>query len=120
MANVNVVFDPAFRATPITIELRNQTFDQALQSITASTQNFYRVTAPRTITIIPDTPAKRREYEEEIVRTFYLSNADLKETMDLLRIVIDARRIGADAGHQRHHDHRHARAHRRRPAGSSA
>ena len=35
--------------------------------------------------IIPDTPAKRREYEEEIVRTFYLSNADLKETMDLLR-----------------------------------
>jgi general secretion pathway protein D len=43
--------------------------------------------------IAPDTPAKRREYEEEIVRTFYLSNADLKETIDLLRIVIDARRI---------------------------
>ena len=42
---------------------------------------------------MPDTPAKRREYEQEIVRTFYLSNADLKETMDLLRIVIDARRI---------------------------
>jgi general secretion pathway protein D len=43
--------------------------------------------------VIPDTPAKRREYEEEIVRTFYLSNADLKETMDLLRMVLDARRI---------------------------
>ena len=43
--------------------------------------------------VIPDTPAKRREYEEEIVRTFYLSNADLKETMDLLRLVLDARRI---------------------------
>ena len=42
---------------------------------------------------IPDTPAKRREYEEEVVRTFYLSNADLKETMDLLRLVLDARRI---------------------------
>jgi len=53
------------------------------------------VTAPRTITVIPDTPAKRREYEEEIVRTFYLSNADLKETIDLLRIVIDVRRISA-------------------------
>jgi general secretion pathway protein D len=98
MANVNVVFDPAFRAQAITIEIRNQTFDQALQSITASTQTFYRVTAPRTITIVPDTPAKRREYEQELVRTFYLSNADVKETMDLLRIVIDARRIGAIAG----------------------
>ena len=98
MANVNVVFDPAFRPAPISIDLRSQRFDQALASITSSTQNFFRVTAPRTITIIPDTPAKRREYEEEVVRTFYLSNADLKETMDLLRIVIDARRIGSVAG----------------------
>ena len=98
MAKVNVVFDPAFRPSPISIEIRNQTFAEALQSITSSTQNFHRVTAPRTITIIPDTPAKRREYEEDIVRTFYLSNADLKETMDLLRIVIDARRIGGVQG----------------------
>ena len=98
MAKVNVVFDPAFRPSPISIEIRNQTFAEALQSIAASTQAFYRVTAPRTITVIPDTPAKRREYEEDIVRTFYLSNADLKETMDLLRIVIDARRIGAMQG----------------------
>jgi len=98
LANVNVVFDPAFRPTPLSIQIRNQTFAEALQSITASTQAFYRVTAPRTITIIPDTPAKRREYEEDIVRTFFLSNADLKETMDLLRIVIDARRIGGMQG----------------------
>jgi general secretion pathway protein D len=99
MAKVNVVFDPAFRPTIIPIfEVRNQTFADALAAITASTRTFYKVTAQRTITIIPDTPAKRREYEEEIVRTFYLSNADVKETMDLLRIVIDARRVGAVAG----------------------
>ena len=98
MAKVNVVFDPAFRPAPLTFEVRNQTFTEALQSITASTQNFYRVTAPRTVTIIPDTPAKRREYEEDVIRTFYLSNLDPKETMDLLRIVIDARRIGGVQG----------------------
>jgi general secretion pathway protein D len=98
VSNVNVIFDPAFIPTPISIDLRNQTFDQALRSITASTKTFFRVTAPRTITVIPDTPAKRREYEEEVVRTFFLSNADLKETMDLLRIVIDARAIGSTAG----------------------
>jgi general secretion pathway protein D len=43
---------------------------------------------------VPDTADKRLEYEGEVVRTFYLSNADLKEAMDLLRLVIDARRIG--------------------------
>ena len=92
-ADINVVFDPAFREAPVTIDLRNASLDEALAALTGSTRNFYRVTAPRAITIIPDTPAKRREYEEEIVRTFYLSNADLKETIDLLRMVVDLRRL---------------------------
>ncbi|RPJ84432.1 MAG: hypothetical protein EHM13_04320 [Acidobacteria bacterium] len=93
-ADVNIVFDPAFREAPVTIDLRNSTFEDALAAVTASTRNFYRVTAPRAVTIIPDNPAKRREYEEEVVRTFYLSNADLKETIDLLRMVVDLRRLG--------------------------
>jgi general secretion pathway protein D len=92
-AGVNVVFDPQFRDQPVSIDLKSASFEDALSSVSATTRNFYRVTAAKTITVIPDTPAKRREYEEEVVRTFYLSNADLKETIDLLRIVIDARRI---------------------------
>jgi len=93
MANVNIVFDPQFRDQPVTIDLRNALFADALASLSSATRNFYRVTAQQTITVIPDTPAKRTEYEEEIVRTFYLSNADVKETLDLLRIVIDNRRL---------------------------
>ena len=96
-ASVNVVFDPTFRDQPVTIDLRNSTLEAALQAVAASTRNFYRVTAQRTITVVPDTPAKRREYEEEVVRTFFLSNADLKETMDLLRIVVDPRRVAPTA-----------------------
>ncbi len=94
-ANVNIVFDPAFRDQPLSIDLRNVTLDDALAAVTASTHTFYRVTAPRTVTIIPDTPAKRREYEESVVRTFYLSNADVKEVIDLLRVVIDIRQVSA-------------------------
>src|SRR5499426_823931 len=92
-ANLNIVFDPTFRDDRITIDLSNVSLDQALAAISSATRNFYKVTAQRTVTVIPDTAAKRREYEEEVVRTFYLSNADLKETIDLLRIVVDARRI---------------------------
>ena len=97
-ANLNVVFDPAFRDQPISIDLRNVTLDDALAALTASTHTFYRVTAPRTITIVPDTPAKRREYEESVVRTFYLSNADIKEVIDLLRVVVDIRQISPITG----------------------
>jgi general secretion pathway protein D len=92
-AGLSVVFDPAFRDVPITVDLRNNSLEDALTSLAASTHTFYRVTAPRTITLVPDSPAKRREYEESVVRTFYLSNADIKEVIDLLRVVVDVRQI---------------------------
>jgi general secretion pathway protein D len=98
MADVSIGFDTAFREAPVTIDLRNTTLRDALNAVTDQTRTFYRVTAPRTLLIVPDTPAKRREYEEEVVRVFYLSNADLKETMDLLRMVLDARRISPVTG----------------------
>ncbi len=93
LTNINVVFDPQFRDQPVSIDLRNVSLEAGLQSVSAATRNFYRVPPDRTVIVIPDNVAKRREYEEEIVRTFYLSNADLKETVDLLRIVIDLRRL---------------------------
>jgi len=93
LANISLIFDSAFRDTAVTVDLRNATLEDALGTVAGATRTFFRVSAPKTVVVIPDTPAKRREYEEEVVRTFYLSNADLKETMDLLRMVLDARRI---------------------------
>ena len=93
--NLSVLFDPTFRDQPVSIDLRGVSLEEALTAVSATTRNFWRATSANTITIVPDTAAKRREYEEEIVRTFYLSNADLKETIDMLRIVVDARRLSA-------------------------
>ena len=92
-AGLSLIFDPAFESTRLTIDLHHTTLQNALRSLTEATGTFYQVTAPRTIVIAPDTAAKRQEYERDVVRTFYLSNANLKETIDLLRMVIDARRI---------------------------
>ncbi len=97
-ANISLTFDSTFRETPVTVDLRNASLDDALSAVAGATRTFFRVTAPRTVVVVPDTPAKRREYEEEVVRTFYLSNADLKEAMDLLRLVIDLRRIAPTTG----------------------
>jgi general secretion pathway protein D len=90
---IGLVFDTQFRNEPVSVDLRNASLENALGTVAAATRTFFRVTAPQTIVIVPDTPTKRREYEEEVVRTFYLSNADLKETLDLLRVVLDARRV---------------------------
>jgi general secretion pathway protein D len=93
--NISVAFDPTFRDMPVSIDLRNETLPDALNKLSTSTRNFWRSTGDRGIVVVPDTQDKRREYEEEVYQTFYLSNADIKETIDILRIVVDARRIAA-------------------------
>lgn len=90
---VNFVFDPEFRDQTINIDLREVPFDQALNALSTVGKTFYRVVDSRIVQVVPDTPAKRREMEQQVVKTFFLSNADLKETIDLLRIVLGARRI---------------------------
>jgi general secretion pathway protein D len=97
-ADISIAFDPAFRDQSVSIDLRDASLEQALTSLSNTIRHFWKVTSPRTVTIVPDSPAKRREYEEEVVRTFYLSNADLKETIDVLRIVVDARRLAPMSG----------------------
>ena len=93
LGGISLVFDPQFRDAPVTLDLRNASLEDALNAVAGATRTFFRVTAPQTVIVVPDTAAKRREYEEEVVRTFYLSNADPKETMDMLRLVLDARRL---------------------------
>jgi len=92
-ANLSLAFDPQYQDRTLSIDLRGATLSEALEAVSQASTNFYQLTGTRTITIVPDTAERRAAYEAELVRTFYLSNADLTETIDLLRIVMDARRI---------------------------
>jgi general secretion pathway protein D len=93
VAGVNFVFDPQFQDQTISVDLTEVPFEQALSALASAGRTFHRVTDARVVTVVPDTAAKRREYEQQVVKTFFLSNADLKETIDLLRIVLGARRV---------------------------
>src|SRR5262249_23814190 len=93
VAGVNFIFDPDLRDVPVTLDLRDVPFEQALNPLASVGHTFYRVMDSRVVSVLPDTPAKRRDNEQQVVKTFFLSNADLKETIDLLRIVLGARRV---------------------------
>jgi general secretion pathway protein D len=97
-AGVNFVFDPQLQDQPISLDLKDVPFDQALNALATTGRTFHRVVDQRIVSVIPDTAAKRREYEQQVVKTLFLSNADLKETIDLLRVVLGARRVAAVPG----------------------
>lgn len=93
VVGVNFVFESTLSSGPVTLELKDAPFEQALKAVAMTSRTFTRVIGPKLIQVIPDTPAKRRDYEDQIVKTFYLSSADLKEVVDVLRISLGARRV---------------------------
>jgi len=74
LANLNVVFSADFHPSPISLDLTNIRIEDALRIVVQQTKSFWKVETPKTILIIPDNPNNRRDYEEEVVKTIYLSN----------------------------------------------
>jgi general secretion pathway protein D len=98
LADLNVAFTTDFQPRPVSVDLTNVKIEDALRVISYQTKTFWRAVTANTILVVPDTPTNRRDYEEEVLRTIYLSNplaaADrtaittaLKQVLGLQRIV---------------------------------
>ena len=76
---INVTFDRDFQDRAITLKLEGLSLEQALQQIMIANQLFYRVLNERTIIVAADSTQKRQQYEEQVIRTFFISHADASE-----------------------------------------
>jgi general secretion pathway protein D len=92
----NALFDPKLKDDRLAIELRDLTAEQALEMVMQGAGHFYKVLDEHSIIIAEDTPQNRREYEDLVIKTFFLSNADVKEIDKLLRSLIEARRLSTN------------------------
>ena len=92
----NVLFDPKLKDDRLSIELRDLTAEQSLEMVMQAAGHFYKVLDPHSIIIAEDTPQNRRDYEDLVIKTFFLSNADVKEIDKLLRSLIEARRLSTN------------------------
>jgi len=96
IAGINVIYDKDIRDEKFSIEFHNVTFREALEQILAANMLFYKIIAENTILISPDNPQKRRQYEEQVVKTFYLSNAELNDVVNLVRNVTQIQKIATN------------------------
>ena len=97
LAGITVIYDPDLQAKRIPVDLNNVTLEQALDIVSLESKTFWKPVTENIIMVIPDQAQKRRDYEEQIVRTFYLSNVaipqDLTEITTGLRQILDLKRI---------------------------
>ena len=97
LAGLTALFDPDFTSRRIAVELPNVTLEQALDAIAFESKAFWKPLTASVILVAPDQAQKRRDFEEEVVQTFYLSNTltpqDLTEIVNSLRQLLDLRRV---------------------------
>jgi len=97
LAGLTVIYDPDLQARRISVDLSNVTLEQALDIVSLQSKGFWKPVTENIIMIVPDNTQKRRDYEEQVVRTFYLSNVaiaqDLTEITTGLRQLLDLKRI---------------------------
>ena len=97
LAGVNVLFDPDYTSRRIKVDLNGVTLEQALEITALESKTFWRPVTPNTIFVAADTAAKRKELEQSVIRTFYLSNLsqpnELQDMVNILRTLLDTQRL---------------------------
>src|SRR6266536_5957790 len=97
LAGINVLFDPDYTSRRVKIELNGVTLEEALQIIALESKTFWRPVTPNTIFVASDTPAKRKDIEQSVIKTFYLANlsqpTELQDVVNALRQILEISRI---------------------------
>ena len=90
---INILYDQAVKDDRIAIELKDVTAQQALERVMQAANHFYKPLDEHTIIVVPDNPQARRDYEDLVIRTFYLSNGDAEQVTNVVRTMIEARNV---------------------------
>lgn len=94
---INFIFDKDIRHdSNITIFVKNVTVDDAIDLILSQSQLSKKVLNENTVFIYPNNPAKTKEYQEQIIKTLYLTNVDPKHAMEMLKVVLNAKTLFVD------------------------
>jgi len=97
LAGINVLFDPDYTSRRVKIELNGVSEQEALEIIALESKTFWRPVTPNTIFVASDNPAKRKEIEQSVIRTFYLANlsqpTELQDVVNALRQILEISRI---------------------------
>ncbi|MEW6756637.1 MAG: hypothetical protein AB1347_00295 [Acidobacteriota bacterium] len=93
-SGINFLYDDKAETTKrVSVDFAKVSLEQVLNYLMMQTKHFYKVLDPHTLVIVPDTKQKRDEYQDQVIKTFYLSNADVKDVFQLVRSILQARKM---------------------------
>ena len=101
IAGITTVIDPdglgAVQTRNFNVEMGEATVDQAFDYVALLTHTYWKAISPTTIFVTQDTANKRRDYEDFVVKTFYITNAstvqEFQEISTAVRTITNITRV---------------------------
>lgn len=94
---LNFFFDKDVRPDlRTTVFVRNASIDDVLRFILVTNQLERKILNENTLLIYPNTPAKTKEYQELVTKSFYLAHADVKQTANMIKGMVKTRDVFID------------------------
>lgn len=93
LSGINFILDEEVKGKTITVQLENGTFSQALELILQVGGVERKVLNSKTLLVYPSTKDKAKQYQDQLIQTFYLSHIDAKKAINLLRTMLQLRKV---------------------------
>jgi len=93
LSGINFLFDEDTKDQKVTVFLEDASFAQALELLLKMNNLGKRVLNPKTVIIYTSSKDKDKQYQDQLIQTFYLSNIDAKKAVNLLRTMLQLRKI---------------------------
>ncbi len=93
LSGINILFDEEVKAQPVTVFVKDVSFQYALNLLLSTNKLFMKKISADTIIIIPKNKAKLDQYQDLMVKTFYLNNVKAKEAVNLIRTMLDVKKV---------------------------
>ncbi len=92
LSGINILFDEDVKAQPVTVFVKDVSFQYALNLLLSTNKLFMKKISADTIIVIPKTKAKLDQYQDLMVKTFYLNNVKAKEALNLVKSMLDVKK----------------------------
>ena len=93
LSGINFILDEKVRNDKTTLFLEQVTFAQALELLLRMNNLDKKVLNSKTIILFPKTRDKQKQFEDQVIQTFYLSHIDAKKVVNMLRSMLQVRKI---------------------------
>lgn len=93
LSGINILFDEEVKAQPVTIYVKDVSFQEALNRLLSTNRLFMKKISADTIIIIPKTKPKLDQYQDLMMKTFYINNAKAKDIVNLIRSMLDTKKL---------------------------